>query len=238
MGFFENTYLRYFGIKDVDGPLTLENELVDLFLSSVEDPLPNFHGPADLKGGRGRDHPRYGRWVYALAAFYEPEVVVEVGTYAGGTAAGWARALKENGKGRLVCIDNDTYSSGTYPAVTKRNLEEVGLEESRFDLRCGDAQEIVPRIAQELRKKVDMYLVDGDHHYERALADMGNGLPMLKSGGILLVHDVDRTRKMVEATEDHPCPVYEAFEKIVDDNDFEWCILRFIRKHLGMVRIE
>jgi len=137
----------------------------------------------------------------------------------------------------LICIDNDTYTAGTYPATTKRNFQELGLEEDRFDLKCGDSKEIVPKIAQELKEKVDIYLIDGDHHYENALADIENGLPMLKSGGFLLVHDVDINRKMDEATEDHLYPVCEAFKKIIYDNGFEWCILRFVRKHLGIIKI-
>ncbi|MFQ6093268.1 MAG: class I SAM-dependent methyltransferase, partial [bacterium] len=111
--------------------------MFDCFLSSVEDPLPDFRGPGHLKVGRGKDHPRYGRWVYAFAKFYKPNIIVEVGTYAGGTAVGWARALKENRKGRLICIDNDTYTAGAYPAMAERNLERVGLYKERFDLKCG-----------------------------------------------------------------------------------------------------
>ena len=238
MGFFENTFLKYFGIRNIEGPLKLDRELFNVFLSSVEDPLPDFQGPGHLKLRRGKDHPRYGRWVYAFAKFYKPDIIVEVGTYAGGTAVGWARALKENKKGKLICIDNDTYTAGTYPTVTKRNLQEVGLEESRIDLRCGDSKEVVSKIAQELKGNVDIYLVDGDHYYEGALADIENGLLMLKFGGFILVHDVDINRKMDEATENHPCPVYEAFKKTIDDNGFEWCILKFIRKHLGIIKIE
>ncbi|MFQ6094196.1 MAG: class I SAM-dependent methyltransferase, partial [bacterium] len=98
-------------------------------------------------------------------------------------------------------------------------------------------REIVPEIARELRGGVDIYLVDGDHHYEAALSDIENGLPMLKPGGVIMVHDVDINREMDEATEAHPHPVYEAFKRTVDTNGFEWCILKFIRKHLGILRV-
>ncbi len=229
--FIENIFLRHFGIRNIEGPLRLDKELFRIFFSSPMDPLPNF------QGGRVKDHPRYGRLVYAFAKFYKPDIVIEVGTFAGGTAVGWAKALKENRKGRLICIDNDTYVPGTYPEIARKNILEVGLEEERFDLRYGDSKEIIPQIEQDLREKVDIYLVDSDHHYECALVDIQNGLPLMKSNGLILVHDVDINRKMVEATELHPYPVYEAFKKVIDRYGFDWCILRFIRKHLGVIKV-
>lgn len=237
MGFWGNTFLKCWGIKSIDGQLKIDKELFNIFLSSIEDPLPDFQGPKHLKSGRGKDHPRYGRWVYAFAKYYKPDIIVEVGTYAGGTAVGWSKALVENEKGRLICIDNDSYTAGIYPEITKKNIQNTGLKENRFDLRCGSSAEIVPKVAQELKGQVDIYLVDGDHRYEGALADIENGLPMLKSGGFILVHDVDVNRKMDEATENRPYPVYEAFQKVINDNDFDWCILKFIRKHLGIIKI-
>ena len=222
----------------VDGPLRLPPEVFERFLEAPEDVLPDFTGPAQLRGGRGKDHPRYGRWVYAFAQALGPEQVVEVGTYAGGTAVAWARALAESGRGNLHCIDNDSYSQGTYPTTTKENLRKAGLAEKRVTLHSGDSKKLVPQLGRRMKGRMDVYLVDGDHTYEGALADIAGGLPMLKKGGYLLVHDVDRRRRMDEATPEHPEPVYEAFMKVIADNGFEdWCILKFIRKHLGVVRV-
>jgi hypothetical protein len=89
----------------------------------------------------------------------------------------------------------------------------------------------------ELKGQVDIYLVDGDHTYEGAMADMENGLPMLKRGGFILVHDIDRFRPMNEASADHPTPVYEAFNTFADGHRLNRCILRFVRKHLGVMRV-
>lgn len=237
MSYIKNIFLRYFGIRNIGGHLNLDKGIFRIFISAPHDPLPDFQGPKHLKYGRGKDHPRYGRWTYAFAKFYKPDIIVEVGTYAGGTAVGWAKALKENEKGRLVCIDNDTYSTGTFPVIARRNIEKTSLEEGRFDLKSGDSKIIVPKVAEDLKGKVDIYLVDGDHSYEGALADIENGLPMIKPGGFLLVHDVDTKRKMDEETKEHPHPVYEAFKKVIEDNGFNWCILKFIRKHLGIIEV-
>lgn len=160
-----------------------------------------------------------------------------MGTYAGGTAIGWAKAIVDNEKGRLICIDNDTYSANTYPIVTMKNLQRIGGHNKIVQLLNGNSAVLVQRLAEEYPREVDIYLVDGDHTYEGALKDIQSGLPMVKPGGFILVHDVDPGRRMDEMTADHPHPVYEAFHKVIHDNGFNWCILKFIRKHLGIIRV-
>lgn len=235
----ENLSLSWRGFRNIDGTFCIARAVLDYMLAAPFDILPSFQGPAGsrLKRGRGKDHPRYGRFIYAIGKHYRPEYVVEVGTFAGGTAIGWATALKENDCGKLICVDNDSYSAGTYPEIARRNLSSTGIKEEQFDLLSGDAGVIIPELAQEYMGRVDFYLVDADHAYEGALSDLENGLPMLKPGGFLLVHDVDRNREMLEATPEHPWPVYEAFMKIASEGNFEWCILKFIRKHLGIIKV-
>lgn len=239
MKLLENLKLRGWQLGDIDGELCFDRAVFDEFLAAPLDILPDFQGPPNfkLRRGRGKDHPRYGRFVYAFARHVRPRCVVEVGTFAGGTAVGWARALAENGQGRLICVDQDVYSTGTFPAVTRRNLARAGLSSDRFELRGGDSRHVVPALARELRGQVDVYLVDGDHTYDGALADIIAGLPMLRPSGFILVHDVDRGRRMDEATPEHPHPVYEAFHQAAAQHGLAWCILRFIRKHLGVLRL-
>lgn len=236
----ETAAFRWGTLDDVEGNACFDKKAVmELFYKAPYDLLPQFEGPkgSRLRGGRGKDHPRYGRFIYAFGKVLAPTRVVEVGTYAGGTAIGWGKALMENGRGQLICVDNDTYSKNTYPATTQRNLDAVGVSRERVDFRNGDSKNLIPALAQEFPKGVDIYLVDGDHTYEGALLDMTNGLPMMKSGSYMLVHDIDRHRRMDEMTPEHPYPVYEAFQKVVKDQGFDWCILKFIRKHLGVIRI-
>ena len=222
----------------IDGPLKLDKGLFDLFLSLPEDPLPGFQGALPGVKGRGTDHPRYGRWMHAFVKYYKPEIVVEVGTNAGGTAAGTARALSENGRGRLVCIDNGGGVPRSFPDVARKNIKAAGLVDEKIELVCEDSRTALPRVAVQLKGKVDVYLVDAAHTYDAALADINEGLPMMKPGGFILVHDVDSKLDLAdEASREHPAPVLEAFRKVVADNGFEWCVLKFIRKHLGVIRI-
>lgn len=221
-----------------EGPLKLDPGLFSLFLSLPEDPLPGFRGATAGVKGRGKDHPRYGRFMHAFVKYYKPEIVVEVGTNAGGTAVGSARALAENGTGRLICVDNGGGVPRSFPDVTRQNIRAAGLDEGRFELICEDSRTALPRLASRLSGTVGVYLVDAAHTFDAALADIKNGLPMMKRGGLILVHDIDPALDLAdEVSPGHPRPVLEAFRKVVEDNGFEWCILKFIRKHLGVIRV-
>src|SRR4051812_38800923 len=82
----------------ISGPARPDAALLDTFRSLPADPLWNFEGREGMSAsGRGRDPPRYGRFIHAFGRHIRPHEVVEVGTYAGGTAVGWARAMVENG---------------------------------------------------------------------------------------------------------------------------------------------
>ncbi len=240
MKFLENLVLKSGKLRSIDGDLCIDREVFDTFLAAPWDLLPGFEGPPNYqlpKNGRGKDHPRYGRFVYALARHYQPQHIVEVGTFAGGTAVGFATAINQNGQGQLHCVDQDSYSNGTFPQVVKRNLARVGFPESKLQLCSGDSKEWLPKLADTLRGQVEIVLVDGDHTYDGALIDLRNALPLVKPGGFILVHDVDRRRKMDEATAEHPHPVYEAFHQVAAEERLNWCILKFIRKHLGILQV-
>ncbi|MGA2383601.1 MAG: class I SAM-dependent methyltransferase [Gemmatimonadales bacterium] len=237
---FENLYLRWLGLRKVQGSLRLPTEVFEAFLAAPYDPSPDFVLPPKWKR-REHDHPRYARFCYALAKATGARRILEVGSSTGGTTAGWARSLAEGATEatppHLVCVDNDSYNEGVYPTLTGENIERVGLELRRVTFHNGDSGTLLPGIQDRYRHYFDIYLVDANHSYEGALADMENGLPMVAAGGLIVVHDVDRTRRMSEATAEHPAPVYDAFVEFARRHDAEWCILGFIRKHLGVARV-
>ena len=235
----ENIILSLTMRARITGPLKLDEGLFRLFLSLPNDPLPAFRGATPEIAGRGKDHPRYGRWMHAVTKFYRPDIVVEVGTNAGGSAVGTARGLSENGKGRLICIDGGLGLPRSFPEVARKNITAAGLSEDSFELICADSLIELPSIARRLAGQVDIYLVDAAHTFESALTDIENGLPMMKDGGYVLVHDIDPKISLgSEASAKHPYPVLEAFRKVADEHGFDWCILKFIRKHLGALRVK
>lgn len=237
---FENAWLRAVGLRQVSGPLRLPAEVFQVFLAAPWDPSPDFALPAKWKR-REHDHPRYGRFCYALARGTGARRILEVGSSSGGTTAGWARALAESAAEgaavHLVCVDDDSYEPGVYPAITARNVERVGLAPDRVRFESGDSASRLRGIRAEYPAYFDIYLVDAGHSYEAASSDLGNGLPAVRPGGLIVVHDVDRSRRMPEATAAHPAPVYDAVRDFTRAHGFASCTLRFIRKHLAVVQV-
>jgi predicted O-methyltransferase YrrM len=237
---FENWYLRAWGVRKVWGALDLPERVFETFLAAPYDLSPDFVLPPQWKR-REHDHPRYARFCYALARGTEARRVLEVGSSSGGTTTGWARALadaaREGSDVRLVCVDDDSYNPGVYPAMTGQNVERAGLTRDRVTFLCGDSTVVLPRLHEEYPRYFDLYLVDAGHTYEGALADLENGLPTVRRGGLIAVHDVDRSRPMPEATADHPAPVYEAVEHFARTHEFDSCIVGFVRKHLAIVQV-
>jgi len=238
---FENLYLRTVGLRQVSGSLRLPPSVFASFLAAPWDPSPDFALPAKWKR-REHDHPRYARFCYALARGTRARRILEVGSSAGGTTAGWARALAETdaeggGPVHLVCVDDDSYEPGVYPTLTARNVERVGLAPASVTFERGDSTSCLQRVRERHPGYFDIYLVDAGHTYEAALGDLENGLAAVRPGGLIAVHDVDRSRPMPEATAEHPAPVFDAVRDFVRGHGFETCTLGFVRKHLAIVRV-
>jgi predicted O-methyltransferase YrrM len=236
----ENWYLRSWGLRKVWGALALPPRVFEAFLAAPYDLTPDFVLPASRRR-RAVEHPRYARFCYALARGTDARRILEVGSSSGGTTTGWARALAEAaGAGadvRLVCVDDDSYTPPVYPTITAQNVGRAGLAPDRVTFQRGDSAALLPRLQAEFPRFFDIYLVDAGHTYEAALADLENGLPMVRRGGLIAVHDVDRTRRMPEATQAHPAPVYDAVGDFVGAHQFESCIVGFVRKHLAIVQV-
>ena len=77
------------------------------------------------------DHPRM---LYSFIRALKPQVCVEVGTYRGYAACYMAQALKENGFGKLYCIDNWSLNEteGKYESALdhfRSNIAHFGLQD-------------------------------------------------------------------------------------------------------------
>jgi predicted O-methyltransferase YrrM len=60
----------------------------------------------------------------------------------------------------------------------------------------GDSKEVGRRWPQEWGVALDLVFVDGGHQYHETLGDLTLWLPLLKPGGIMAVHDYEKTTKV------------------------------------------
>jgi predicted O-methyltransferase YrrM len=120
-----------------------------------------------------------------------PVRLLEIGSYVGASASFLAAGLGD-ADGEIVCIDtwsNDAMSEGQrdtraeFAANTRRAAPRI------VPLRGWSHDPAVIAGARE-RGPVDLLFIDGDHSHEGALADWRNYGPLLRPGGIVVMHDI------------------------------------------------
>ena len=124
---------------------------------------------------------------------YRPKVVVELGTDMGLSALAMGLALRDlNEGGKLFAVDTwqgDDYS-GRYRADVYRTFLErrarLGLDAVIVPMRMtfDEARDKVP-------DKIDLLHVDRLHTWDAVNHDFGTYRPLVRSGGLVLFHNVN-----------------------------------------------
>lgn len=116
-----------------------------------------------------------------VVANVEPKVIVEIGCDAGGTLFCW-RQLCDSVYG-ITLADNTAPTGGQgYPLETHGAAVLAG--DSRDSASLAWLRE---RLAGRL---IDVLHIDGDHSYKGVDSDYRMYSPLVRSGGLILVHDV------------------------------------------------
>ncbi|MEW5895580.1 MAG: class I SAM-dependent methyltransferase [Candidatus Omnitrophota bacterium] len=133
-----------------------------------------------------------------LAASGKEFNILEIGTWAGSSAFIWAGICKEEGKGKIFCVDHWRASPNS-PEVMKKAVKNdrifnlflhnmrAGGHENVFSLR-GPSDELLKVLKPE---SFDFIYVDGDHGYSQARKDILSAVSLLKDGGIICGDDLD-----------------------------------------------
>src|SRR6266446_1788207 len=109
---------------------------------------------------------------------------IEVGVLTGNSAEAVLSTCKVR---NAVLIDN--WSLQTPPTSKRQVKERLSKFAAIFDLIEGESKDILPTVGEQF----DIGFVDGDHTAEGCQSDMEKMLPLLRSDGIMFVHDVVNT---------------------------------------------
>lgn len=150
---------------------------VDLHQYALEDTIGGFHADESLrKWPTGSLWAVEGQVLYALVRALKPRRVLELGTYHGCSATHIASALKANGGGELVCVDN---------GVDAPNAPSIGylIPDNLLDYISLANQDILEFLKRDDLKAngFDFIFEDGMHNPEQI------GLTWEKAGGNLLM---------------------------------------------------
>lgn len=123
--------------------------------------------------------------IYEIVFESKPEYVLELGV---GTTSQSTRtilsALKENDSGMLVSVD------------TVDRMDRAGEDLHKYwTMIAGDThEEDILNKVKEITPIYDLLLIDGDHSYEGVKKDFEMYVPLVKEGGLILMHDITNER--------------------------------------------
>lgn len=121
-----------------------------------------------------------------------PRVVVEIGTYRGGTLWLWCRLARRDG--HLISIDLPGGDfGGGYGQDDTQRLRGFVRADQRMTLIQADSHssETRERLIEALDgAMIDFLFIDGDHTYDGVKQDFEMYAPLVRTGGVIAFHDV------------------------------------------------
>lgn len=122
-------------------------------------------------------------WIYQeLIWELQPSVVLEFGSYRGGSALWFARVLDAIGSGRVICVETDV-----------DRVDDRARFHPRVNLWSGRSTD--PDIVDELARLRSsdaapwFVILDSDHSFSNVLAELEAITPFLRSGDRVVVED-------------------------------------------------
>lgn len=104
--------------------------------------------------------------------------VLEIGVREGVSTAAFLLGLEDKHGGHLYSVDINSECGILY-------------DDTNWTFICGDSRNLPFTFETEF----DVVLVDGNHSYEPAYSDLNTYSPLLKRGGLLLMHDVQPSQE-------------------------------------------
>ena len=152
--------------------------------------------------------------LYSLVFALKPSTCLEIGTFRGGSSAIICKAMDDNGRGKLVCIDPE-------PRISEEVWSTI---QHRATLVQGASPGALTEASQAVSSKFDFALIDGDHSYQGALDDIEGVLEYLEDGAHIVLHDChffDVKNAIKEALDRHPDNLVDCGIVSVTDNPQE-----------------
>lgn len=144
--------------------------------------------------------------VYAVARIVKPAKMVETGVANGKSSALILRALERNGSGRLYSIDLPTMQGeagecddGLVPTGRTPGWLVPPSLRARWDLRLGDARELLPALNAELGP-IDVFFHDSLHTYPHMTFELSLAKGWVRPGGVILCDDTQSNNAFAEAS--------------------------------------
>jgi predicted O-methyltransferase YrrM len=132
---------------------------------------------------------------YALTKMLRPLLVVEIGCFIGFSTLHFAHALKELGFGRIISIDAFDWEVDAGKGMQNRQIVAEDFRkkadlESVITYIKGYSTEVYAQISGQIKNKIDLLYIDGDHSVKGVFADFNTYYNDVRLGGYLILHDI------------------------------------------------
>jgi cephalosporin hydroxylase len=137
----------------------------------------------------------------------QPDLIIETGSYHGGSALFMASVCDLIGSGRIISIDLEEVSRRAHPRVT---------------WYCGSsvAADTIQDVTQQADRRRTMVVLDSDHQRDHVMAELDAYAPLMTAGCYLLVEDTNVNGRPV-ALEHGPGPAEALAKWLPDHPEFE-----------------
>jgi len=119
----------------------------------------------------------------------QPSIILETGVANGTSTSAFLEALSRSGKGTLYSIDPCWLEF--LPKGKSTGWLVPNRLRQRWNLIVGTSSEKIQHTLSEL-DLVDMFLHDSLHTYENMMFELETTWPFIKSGGVVLVDDINQ----------------------------------------------
>jgi predicted O-methyltransferase YrrM len=133
--------------------------------------------------------PDYGRLLFRLSRYFQPKIILELGTSLGISTAYMALG---NTRGKVITVEG----SHEIAQEAALNFERLGI--MNIDQRIGDFDQLLPGIFQRV-KTLDMVFIDGNHRKDATLDYFRQCLQHIDSSSVLIFDDIHWSKGMEEA---------------------------------------
>ncbi len=132
---------------------------------------------------------RFGQLLFRMVDFYQPRVVVEMGTSLGITTAYLAAA---GSNARVITMEG----ADEVAALAKKNFEKLQIH--HVEMLEGNFDDTLPKLLDR-ESRLDFVFIDGNHRYEPTVRYFHQLLPALHEYSILVFDDIHWSKEMEQA---------------------------------------
>lgn len=136
-------------------------------------------------------------FLYSLVRLYKPDTIIEIGVSEGESTCALAMALRDNGKGKMVSVDNWSRRHGGHATDARKATARLianGISDQVVEFVTSDSQDF---LKAQARDSADIVWIDADHGYEGAKADTLQAIRIAKK--LAIVHDTTNLPEVGEA---------------------------------------